>query len=113
MMKRLTIGLLVSLLIGLLVACGGSAAEPTAVPQAAATQETPPTAIVPMEEPTLPHPLLQAVKAQPKVAVKPRLRNRPPPNPLFWGQLCPGRPTALATASRYTAMPVWAIRSIR
>ncbi|MGB5061995.1 MAG: hypothetical protein WBO48_25090, partial [Candidatus Promineifilaceae bacterium] len=58
MMKRLTIGLLVSLLIGLLVACGGDAAEPTAVPQAAATQETPPTAIVPMEEPTLPPPVI-------------------------------------------------------
>ncbi|MBK6711263.1 MAG: hypothetical protein IPG51_13155 [Chloroflexi bacterium] len=58
MMKRLTIGLLVSLLIGLLVACGGSAAEPTAVPQTATTQETPPTAIVPMEEPTLPPPVI-------------------------------------------------------
>ncbi|MBK8988518.1 MAG: hypothetical protein IPM39_21020 [Chloroflexi bacterium] len=57
-MKRLMVGLLVSLMIGLLVACDGGAAEPVVTVPEVAPQEVAPTAIVPLEQPTLPPPVI-------------------------------------------------------
>ena len=56
-MKRLFVSLLIGLLMGVLAACGGGAE--TAAPGAEATPQTAvPTAIVPLEEPTLPPPVI-------------------------------------------------------